>query len=215
MLPSNRPALVRAYLRYLRDQDVPALLASVLPRYERPALVRLCTLGPAESRRAATLVLGLSAGRDAQEPLGLALRDRDRAVRLLAFDLLPEVWLRCDGPHALNSARRIRYLLGCGCHREAIRTASRLLRRHPEFDDAQFCRGMAHFRESRFRHAERDFRAILRRNAYHFPAAIQWGQSRLRRGDHRGALRMFLKALDICPGLESVRLQARQLLKEL
>ncbi|HEY6565713.1 MAG TPA: HEAT repeat domain-containing protein [Pirellulaceae bacterium] len=190
-------------------------MSRVLPRYASATLIRLCTQGSAETRRAAVLALGMSGGREAMDPLGKALRDRDRAVRILAFDLLPEVWLRSEGPLARGEALRLRYLFSCGCYREAIAEATRLLKQHPTYDEAQFQRGLARFRESRFRQAESDFREVLERTPYHFPAAIQWGQSRLRCGNHRAALRMFLRALEICPGLESVRLQARQLLREM
>ncbi len=211
-LPKPRhPLLLRFYFDFLESEDSAAFIRAVTRNYTGDALERLSSSGDRTIRRAAVLALGLTADYTANEALGRALGDEDRAVRLLAENGLKAVWRRQGSAAQRARLERIRWTIRSGEFAAAVVDAGALLCGTPWIAEAWRQRGIAYFHQRRFHAALGDFQQTLELNSYHFAAAEGIGHCHRALNNPAAALESFQRALRLNPGLEGVRAQVHHL----
>lgn len=207
--------LERHYHSYLVDQDLATLLRGVGAKYEIGTLERLLLSGPRLTRRAAALVLGSLADFGSNSVLGMALRDEDRGVRMLAETAIRAVWCRAGSADDQQALQTVLQLNAGTEYDEAQRQATRLVEHAPQLAEAWNQRAIAHFGLHRYIESVHDCRQALELNPYHFGAAAGLGQCYLALGNQIWALESFRRALELNPGLETIRCQVTALERRL
>lgn len=197
--------LERLYHEYLVDQDSAAFVRKVAVCYTTGSLERLLHSAPRLGRRAAAMILGHLGDYRSNHPLGLALHDEDRAVRLLTENAIRACWCR-DGNDAeqrtlgeiirLNAAREFE---------EAIDRADRLILENPDFAEAWNQRAIAFYSLGKYHRSIDDCRQAVELNPYHFGAVAGMGQCYLQLSNELWALDCFRRALSLNPSLEGIR----------
>jgi tetratricopeptide (TPR) repeat protein len=198
-------ALERIYLDHLVDTDEEVYARRVSQKYTLGTLERLVLTSRRMTRRGAALAIGLLGDFRSNAPLGKALNDPDRGVRILAESGIRTLWCRSGTP---AQQRRLQALLRLNStHRypEAIRNASALLVVAPEIAEAWNQRALAHFHLQQYKDSMHDCQQALEYNPYHFGAASGLGQCCLKLGRQQSALEHFQRALQLNPNLEGVR----------
>jgi tetratricopeptide (TPR) repeat protein len=92
-----------------------------------------------------------------------------------------------------------------------MRRATELIREAPEIAEAWNQRAIAHFQLREFDESIGDCHATLERNPFHFGAASGMGQSYFELGYLQPSLAAFERALELNPGLDSVRRSVERL----
>ncbi|HWB08148.1 MAG TPA: tetratricopeptide repeat protein [Pirellulales bacterium] len=193
------------YHEYQVSQQLSTFIGQVSRAYTVGTLEALSERGSRITRRAAVVALGQLAGYSSNHPLGRALQDDDRGVRLAAEEALRSVWCRAgteDQRFELqavieaNSARR---------YHESIARATALIHAAPSFAEAWNQRAVAWYGLGNYPESIADCNQALEINPYHFGAASGIGQCYLQLGRPRLALESFRRALALNPNLEGVR----------
>jgi tetratricopeptide (TPR) repeat protein len=205
------PRIVRFYQRYLLDEDTARFIQSTGQYYTWASLCRLLTAQDRITRRAAVMALGFLGGYEANVPLGKALQDTDRGVRVIAETSIQEVWKRYASQADQWRLACVIRLTVAGSYERAIRTATCLIEETPGYAEAWYRRGVAQFHAKRFFAALEDFSRALDLNPYHFLAAAAMGHCQLEMGEPLRALACFRGALKVNPNLESLRARVRYL----
>lgn len=205
------PVLLDLYARYLENQDSAAFVTNVGQSYTQGSLERLTAHPLREVRRAAVLALGFVGDYDANHPLGCALTDSDRNVRMLAENSIRSIWVRAGGEVEQQQLAVICRLIAAKRFMDAVQRATVLIDRAPWYAEAWNQRAIAYFSMNRYREAIDDCHQALEINPYHFPAAAGMGQAYLELGRHADALEAFRRALRLNPDLEAVRVQVVRL----
>lgn len=193
------------YYEYQVSQQLRTFIAQVSHAYTVGTLEGLAERGSRITRRAAVLALGELADYTSNHPLGRALQDDDRGVRLAAEEALRSIWCRTGNDEQCqqlqfvvqnNSARR---------YHEAIARATALVHEAPDFAEAWNQRAIAWYGLGNYVESIADCNQALELNPYHFGAASGIGQCYLQLGRPRLALESFRRALALNPNLEGVR----------
>ena len=167
------------------------------------------------ARRGTVLALTWLGGVESMTPVGEALRDSDRAVRLIAENGIQSVWARAGSIEQCHRLQTImRWNRGSQFH-EAATLAGEILEENPGFSEVWYQRAFSRYGLSDFDAAIADSQQALEANPYHFHAAVGLGQCYLEREDPATALCCFQWALQIHPCLEFARAQVRRLQREL
>jgi tetratricopeptide (TPR) repeat protein len=148
-------------------------------------------------------------------PVGEALRDADRAVRLIAENGIQAVWARAGSIEQCHRLQTVTRWNRSSQFRDAVALASDILAENPGFSETWYQRAFARYNLSELDGAIADSQQALEANPYHFPAAVGLGQCYLEREDPATALCCFQWALQIHPHLEFARSQIRRLEREL
>jgi len=209
------PVVQRLYRRYLQDATAASFIRDVSRHYTIATLEQLAERGSRQTRRAATLALGLVADFRSNTVLGGRLRDADRGVRLLAETGLREIWDRDGNEDQQLWLRRIRRFNSAREHARALEEATCLLADAPWFAEVWNQRAVAHARLGAFQESIGDGRKVLERNPCHFAAATDMGHCYLQIDNGSVALECFRLALSLHPGLERVRIQIARLNRKL
>jgi tetratricopeptide (TPR) repeat protein len=207
----RRPRLLAFYQRYLDHQDGARFGAQVSRYYTQGTLQRLAGDESCLIRRGAVLALGLLGDYEANHTLGLALRDRDRTVRMLAEIAIRKVWIRDGSDEQRRQLNRIVRLNAAQCYDEAIQQASVLIEQAPWLAETWNQRAVAQFALGRYAEAVRDCHQTLEINPYHFAAASGMGHAYLQLGNFVSALECFRRALGLNRDLEAVRAQVERI----
>ena len=210
-MPGKRPLLYRYYRRYLNDEDSAAYIKAVSQRYTSATLERLLEKGRRTTRRAAALALGFLGDYEVNAPLGAALLDRDRGVRMLAENAIRNVWTRAGSPGQRHQLTSVMRLIAADQFDQAAEEADELIQEAPWYAEAWNQRAIARFQLGRFAASIRDCHRTLELNPYHFAAAAGMGQCYLELNDLHRALESFRRALELNPGMEGVRAQVTYL----
>jgi len=199
------------YLQFLKDGDTAQLVDRVSRRYTLVTLHRIAETGRTVSRRAAILVVGWLGQYESNEVLGRALTDRDLGVRLAADTSIRQLWMRV-GDHRLEaSLHRIARWNSCGRFLEVLRTSTQLLTRYSAVAELWHQRAVSQFGLAEFEACAADCSETLKRNPYHFAAALMLGRANLTLDRVDDALVAFRHALAINPTLEHLRGMVRRL----
>lgn len=203
--------LEQFYHKYLQNERSADFIAAVSEHYSNETLKRLAVAGNRVVRRAAVLALGFLGNYDANEVVGRALRDRDRAVRLLAEHGLRQIWFRAGNDHHYQALNALVRLNDNGHFYEAIEQCRELLAEAPLLAEAWNQRAIAEFSLFDYEESALNCQRVLEINPYHFNAAMGLGHCYLQMDQPILALEAFKDALRINPNLECVRSQIRQL----
>ncbi|MGB1707159.1 MAG: HEAT repeat domain-containing protein [Rubripirellula sp.] len=212
-LKSNR--LATAYRRYLSTADSAAFAWEVDEHYSQLTLLTLLERGESETRRAAALALGILGNQRAVSSLARALNDDDRGVRLSADDSFRAILLRDCAPVHHQHLLRVMHLNDGGEYQEAFCHAESLVSLAPRFAEAHHQLAISWHGMGNHFQAEGVYRSCLWHCRFHYPAWQGLARCRIELGDNAGALMALRRALDICPDLESVRLQIRTLRRKM
>ncbi len=210
--PPQRPVkLEYFYHQYLQNECAADFIASVAERYSQATLIRLAVAGNRVLRRAATLALGFLGDYGANDVLGRALRDRDRAVRLLAEHGLRQVGFRAGNSQQFQLMNRLVRLNDNGQYHEVLSLTGPLLEQAPLLAEAWNQRAIAEFSVLDYEDSALHCQRALEINPYHFNAATGLGHCHLQLDQPELALEAFKTALRINPSLDCVRSQIRQI----
>jgi tetratricopeptide (TPR) repeat protein len=183
----------------------------VAERYTVAALHRLAQHGERTVRRSAVLALTLIGHAESVAIVGEALRDVDRAVRLLAEDGIRAMWQRVGTVEQNRRLQILRRLVAARQWREARELAHQLLAEHPEFAAVWHQRAAIHSANQLWRKAIADHQRALECDPYFFPAALQMAQCYLEMGDLSAAVSCLQWTLQIHPHLDVARSQLLRL----
>lgn len=211
---SQQPTLLdRFYTDFLRTESSADFVDRVSRYYSIDTLSELCFKGARGTRRAAALAIGFLGDYSAAEPLGHALHDTDRAVRMLADHGLRQLWFRQGLQHEQLLAKRLARLNTRGQHEQALELARRTLTENDSLAEVWNQRALAHYALSSFEAGIEASEEALFLNRYHFLAAVGLANCHLQLDAVSSALDAFRLALRINPDLESVRGQILHLEK--
>ncbi|MEM9364833.1 MAG: HEAT repeat domain-containing protein [Planctomycetota bacterium] len=214
--PLIRPTrLVTAYRRYLDEQNSPAFASLIGQWYTSATLVSLLNRGQTEQRRAAALALGMMGDRWAIEPLGRALSDSDRGVRIAADDSFRILVLRDAAPVHQQQLLQVMHLNDGGEYAAALSPALILVNQAPRYAEAHHQLAICH--DGLGHHAEADaaYRACLWHCRFHYSSWQSLASTRLLMGEPQRALWALDRCLAINPDLESARMQRLVLRRQL
>jgi len=205
------PLLSTLYRQYLDDQDVTGFVDQVSRCYTSGTLQRLARHDQREIRRAAVLAMGFIGDYTANHPMGRALLDEDRTVRMLAENGIRNIWTRAGTEEQRQELEIVVRLNAAQQYQKAAERAGELIDSAPWFAEAWNQRAIARFSLGQFAESIRDCHQALEINPYHFIAATGMGQAYLELGNHLSALESFRRALRLNPDLEGVRAQVVRL----
>jgi tetratricopeptide (TPR) repeat protein len=203
--PLTTALLVDYFEEFLESRDVESFRHRVLARYTEGTLARLVISGDEGSRRAAVLALGLVGSFQSNPVVGRALRDPDPVVRRLAQNALWAIWFRADSPQNNASLERIRVLNERQQLDDAVRAASQLIDRAPQFAEVYNQRAIAFFGMGRYAESAADCRLVIERNPYHIGAFAGLGKCYLEMGRRTDALETFRRAFELQPFNDDLR----------
>ena len=207
----TEPLISRLYVRFVREGNSAAFIRSVAQAYTLATLHRVSREGDCVARRGAVLAVTYLGGAESVAVVGQALRDTDRAVRLIAESGITAVWSRAgsiDQCHRLQAAMRLNR---SGQHADAATLTDEILRENPTFAEAWYQRAVARYSLGDLKEAIGDSQQSLETNPYHFHAAVGLGQCYLELSDPSTAICCYQWALQIHPHLEFARAQVRRL----
>ncbi len=201
--------LATAYRRYLASADSPRFASEVDEFYSCPTLATLLHRGDVEMRRAAALSLGMLGSNSSIEPLGRALCDTDRGVRLAADDSFRALLVRDAAPIHHQQLLKVMHLNDGGEYAGALAPTMILIDQAPLFAEARHQLAICWHGLDNFFQAQAAYIACLWHCRYHYPAWQGLARCRMLLGDHEGAVNALERALAICPDLENARMQIR------
>lgn len=207
--------LATAYRRYLNSADSPRFASEVDEYYGCSTLATLLARGDVEMRRAAALALGMLGDHTAIEPLGRALRDADRGVRLAADDSFRALLIRDAAPLHHQQLLQVMHLNDGGEYAGALAPTMILVDQAPLYAEAHHQLAICWHGLENFLQAEAAYSACLWHCRYHYPAWQGLARCRLMQGESEEAIRVFERCLEICPDVEHARLQIRVIRRRL
>ena len=139
-------------------------------------------------RRAASLALGMLGNRDAVEPLGRALADSDRGVRLAADDSFRALLVRNAAPLHHQQLLKVMHLNDGGEHAAALAPTMILVDQSPRYTEAHHQLAICWHGLENHHQAELAYRACLWNCRYHYPAWQGLAKCRVLMGDSPGAI---------------------------
>lgn len=201
--------LVTAYRRYLTTADSPCFAAEVDEHYSASTLATLLNRADVEMRRAAALALGMLGNCSSIEPLGRSLSDSDRGVRLATDDSFRALLVRDAAPLHHQQLLKVMHLNDGGEHAAALAPTMILVDQAGYYAEAHHQLAICwHGLENHYQ-AEAAYGACLWHCRFHYPAWQGLARCRVVLEDYRGAVNALERCLQICPDIESARLQIR------
>ncbi len=207
--------LTTAYRRYLASANAPRFAAEVDEYYSGATLSTMLCRGDVEMRRASALALGMLGDFTAIEPLGRALADRDRGVRLASDDSFRAILVRDAAPLHHQQLLQVMHLNDGGEYAAALAPTMILVDQAPMYTEAHHQLAICWHGLENYFQAESAYCACLWHCRYHYPAWQGLARCRLLLGDCEGAISALERCLDICPDVESARLQIRAIRRRL
>lgn len=201
--------LACAYRRYLNSADSPRFAAEVDEHYSRSTLAMLLDRSDIEMRRAAALALGMLGDCSSIEPLGRALSDDDRGVRLVSDDSFRALLVRDAAPLHHQQLLKVMHLNDGGGHAAALAPTMILVDQAPSYSEAYHQLAICWHGLENYYQAESAYRACLWQCRYHYPAWQGLARCRVVLEDYAGAIKALEQCLNISPDVESARLQIR------
>lgn len=199
--------LADAYRRYLSTADSPRFASDVDRHYSSQTLCSLLGRGDVEMRRAAALALGMLGDRGSIETVGRALGDIDRGVRMAADDSFRALLVRSAAPTHLQKLLQVMHLTDGGEYGAALAPAIILVDQAPRYAEAHHQLAICWLGLENDHRAEAAYRACLWHCRFHYLAWQGLGRARLTLGKWEGAIAALERCLEICPDLESARVQ--------
>lgn len=209
------PVLDTCYTRYLQSERSADFVKSVTSEYTTATLERLAQCGSRITRRAAVLALSYIADFGSNRVVGAAMRDPDRAVRLLAENGIRQLWCRFGTTAQSKQLRIIMRLNECERFEEVIAQSNRLIDENPDFAEVWNQRAIACFYLGKYEESASDCEQTLEQNPFQFGAAVGIAHCHLELDEPMKALHSFRRAIEINPSMENVRAQIEFLQRSL
>ena len=203
--------LAAAYRRLLANADAPQYAAEVDEHYSPTTLATLLSRGDVELRRAAAMALGLIGNGRSIEPLGRALCDVDRGVRLVADDSFRGLLLRDASPIHHQQLLKVMHLTDGGEFAAALAPAMILVEQAPLYAEAHFQLASCWHGLEDFGKASQAYIACLWRCRFHYTAWQGLARCQVMAAEYRSAMKSLERCLEIVPDLEGARVQLRSL----
>jgi tetratricopeptide (TPR) repeat protein len=203
--------LAAAYRRLLASADAPQYAAEVDEYYSPTTLANLLSRGDVELRRAAAMALGLIGNGRSIEPLGRALSDVDRGVRLVADDSFRGLLLRDSSPTHHQQLLKVMHLTDGGEFAAALAPAMILVEQAPRFAEAHFQLASCWHGLEDYNKASRAYIACLWRCRFHYTAWQGLARCQMMLAEYHSAVQSLQRCIEIVPDLESARVQLRAL----
>ncbi len=207
--------LAAAYRRYLSSADSPRFASEVDEHYCSSTLASLLRRGDVELRRASALALGMLGRHAAIEPLGRAISDSDRGVRLASDDSFRALLVRDAAPLHHQQLLKVMHLNDGGEYAGALAPTMILVDQAPLYAEAHHQLAICWHGLENFFQAEAAYSACLWHCRYHYPAWQGLARCRLMLGDGESAIAALQRCLEICPDMESARAQIRLIQRKL
>lgn len=203
-MPIDGKCFIRVIRPALEGGD-PETLANVVREHWRTDEV--CTLlgdADVDVRRAAAMVVGLVADRQASACLAEALQDIDKQVSQMAEHSLWSIWFRGGGKGTCRPFREGVALMASESHELAIEKFTAAIEVDPEFAEAYNQRAIAHFLLGNWANALADCREAIRRVPFHFGALAGMGLCHIQLGELANALDAYRRAVRVHPHMAGV-----------
>ena len=182
-----------------------ALAVSVVAAPREDALKAIEDRTDAVARRQALRTLATT-GTMADVPrIVQALRDPDRAVRMLADAALWEVWSRSGDPAIDQLFAAGVQAMSEGRWGDAVSTFTTIIARKPEFAEGWNKRATVYFLMGDYRKSLADCDEVLKRNPFHYGALSGYGMIYGKLDQPMRALEFYEQALGVNPNLDGVR----------
>lgn len=207
--------LAAAYRRYLSTADSPCFASEVDEHYCAATLSTLLRRGDVEMRRAAALALGMLGDHSSIESLGRSLADADRGVRLASDDSFRALLVRDAAPLHHQQLLKVMHLNDGGEYAGALAPTMILVDQAPLYAEAHHQLAICWHGLENFYQAEAAYRVCLWHCRFHYPAWQGLARCRVVLGNCDGAIAALKRCLDICPDLETARVQIRTLERRL
>jgi len=195
-----------------------ALLALAAPLVAAPrddALRALEDRADATARRQALRTLAAT-GTMADVPrIAQALRDPDRAVRMLADAALWEVWSRSGDAEIDRLFAAGVQEMSEGRWDDAVATFTKIITRKPEFAEGWNKRATVYYLMGEYTKSLADCDEVMKRNPLHYGALSGYGMIYGQLDQPLRALEFYEQALGVNPNLDGVRSAAETLRQEL
>lgn len=211
----QNPSLDRLYQQYLHSEKSADFVRSVADQYTLGTLEKLAKYGQRVTRRGAVLAIGFLGDYRCNEVLGHALRDNDRAVRMLADHGIRTLWFRVEDQAFSTRLNEIYLLNQRQRHIEAMQDSDALLAIDETIAEAWNQRAVANYALGNWFESRADCWKTLELNPFHFSAALGMGHCSMQMDDVADAIDSFQTALEINPDLENVRAQIEHLQRSL
>lgn len=203
--------LATAYRRFLASADAPQYTAEVNEHYSPVTLATLLSRGDVELRRASAMALGLVGNKRSVEPLGRALCDVDRGVRLVADDSFRGLLMRDAAPTHHQQLLKVMHLTDGGEYAAALAPAMVLAEHAPLYAEAHFQLASCWHGLDDTDKARASYVACLWRCRFHYTAWQGLARCQIVSGQFRDAATSLQRCLDIVPDFETARVQLRAL----
>ena len=203
--------LATAYRRLLANADAPQYAAEVDEHYSPMTLTTLLWRGDVELRRAAAMALGLLGNSRSIEPLGRALCDVDRGVRLVADDSFRGLLLRDSAPIHHQQLLKVMHLTDGSEFAAALAPAMILAEQSPMYAEAHFQLASCWHGLEDHAKAAQSYIACLWRCRFHYTAWQGLARCQIVAGEFHSAAQSLQRCVDVVPDFESARAQLRAL----
>ena len=207
--------LTTAYRRYLDSADAPKFATEVDEYYSRPTLMTLLSRGDVENRRAAAMSLGMLGDRSSVEPLGRALCDADRGVRLAADDSFRALLVREGAPLHQQQLLKVMHLNDGGEYAAALAPTMILVDQAPFYAEAYHQLAICWHGLDNYSQAESAYCACLWHCRFHYSAWQGLSRCLVMLEDYTGAISALERCMEICPDIEGARMQIRAIKRRL
>lgn len=132
-------------------------------------------------------------------------KDDDVVVRAYAERAIWMLWNRADSAENNTELEKVHSLLSEERYDEAVKRATSLVEKSPQFAEAWNQRAIAYFILGDVEKSVADCREVLKRNPYHFGAMSGMAQGLMKMGKLNEALDVFHQQLKIQPFNEGIR----------
>jgi tetratricopeptide (TPR) repeat protein len=153
--------------------------------------------------------------RMAVESLGRALSDSDRGVRLASDDSFRALLVRDAAPLHHQQLLQVMHLNDGGEYAAALAPAMILVDQAPQYCEAHHQLAICWHGLENYCQAEFAYQTCLWRCRFHYPAWQGLARCRLMLGECEAAIRALQLCVEVCPDMESARLQIRAIRRRL
>lgn len=188
-----------------------AVVQLLLSRCTADGLTALVACEVGDMQCAAVVCLGMKGTMRQCPVLARLLHQEDARLVALAENSLWQIWMRAGSDYGNTVLARAVNLIGQERYEQALRVLDGLCGAEPGFAEARHQRGIVLCSLGRVAEAAEAFREALRRNRYHFSAAVNLGHTFAERSDLLAALRHYRYALRLHPRLEGIPEVVREL----